>query len=118
VPRESAVERYLVMEVAKAGGTAEKFISAGRRDVPDRIVTWTSPLLDFVELKAPGEKPTPGQLRDHARRRARGYSVLVIDSKDGVDLYVKARALFGTSLVHRAPSCTNSALSIPGHKAA
>jgi hypothetical protein len=51
------------MEVAKAGGTAEKFISAGRR--PDRIVTWTSPLLDFVELKAPGEKPTPGQLRDH-----------------------------------------------------
>jgi hypothetical protein len=82
-----------VREVAKAGGTAEKFISAGRRDVPDRIVTWISPLLDFVELKAPGEKPTPGQLRDHARRRARGYSVLVIDSKEGVDLYVKARAL-------------------------
>jgi hypothetical protein len=49
-----------VSEVAKAGGTAEKFNSAGRRNVPDRIVTWTSPLLDFVELKAPGEKPTAG----------------------------------------------------------
>lgn len=39
----------------------------------------------FVELKAPGEKPTSLQLREHERMRAMGQTVVVIDSIEGVD---------------------------------
>lgn len=91
--RESSIEKYLVREVARACGVAEKFTSPGRRNVPDRIVTWLAPMIDFVELKATGEKPNAGQLRDHKRRRARGYFVAVIDSKEGVDRYIQLRGL-------------------------
>jgi len=90
--READVEKHLVSEVARMGGVAEKFTSPGRRDVPDRIVIWPSslgiPLVEFVECKRPGEGPTPAQARDHARRRAMGLSVYVVDSIEAVDRYV------------------------------
>lgn len=91
--RESSIEKHLVAEVKKAGGVAEKFSSPGRKNVPDRIVTWLAPMLDYVELKATGNKPNAGQRRDHARRRKRGYSVFVLDSKAMVDVYIKLRGL-------------------------
>lgn len=91
--RESSIEKYLVRQVKRAGGEAEKFTSPGRKNVPDRLVTWLYPMTDFVELKATGEKPNAGQRRDHARRRRRGYSVFVIDSKAGVDRFVLLRGL-------------------------
>ena len=34
--RESLIEKHLVAEVKKAGGVAFKFVSPGRRSVPDR----------------------------------------------------------------------------------
>lgn len=91
--RESFIETYFKRQVKAAGGVAEKFVSPGKRNVPDQIVTWVAPMLDFVELKATGETPNKGQLRDHARRRKRGYFVAVIDSKEGVDLYIQRRGL-------------------------
>lgn len=91
--RESSIETYLKREVRKAGGVAEKFVSPGRKNVPDQIVTWVAPMLDYVELKATGQKPNAGQRRDHARRRARGYSVFVLDSKKMVDVYIEMRGL-------------------------
>lgn len=91
--RESCIEKYLKREVRRAGGVAEKFVSPGRKNVPDQIVTWVYPMMDYVELKATGEKPNAGQRRDHARRRRRGYSVFVIDSKAGVDRFVLLRGL-------------------------
>lgn len=91
--RESSIETYLKREVKRAGGVAEKFKSPGRKNVPDQIVTWLAPMLDYVELKAPGKKPNKGQLRDHARRRRRGYSVFVIDTKAGVDEFIRVRGL-------------------------
>jgi hypothetical protein len=43
----------------------------------------------FVELKAPGKKPTPGQLREHARLRELGFRVEVLDSIEAVDNFVE-----------------------------
>jgi hypothetical protein len=43
----------------------------------------------FVELKAPGKKPTPGQLREHARLRELGFRVEVLDSTEAVDNFVE-----------------------------
>lgn len=89
--RESAIEAYLVREVAKRGGIAEKFSSPGRRNVPDRIVTWPGGAVDFVELKAEEKNPTPGQLRDHSRRRAMGCRVFVLSSRAAVNWYINER---------------------------
>jgi Holliday junction resolvase len=65
--RESLIEKHLVAEVKKAGGVAFKFVSPGRRSVPDRIVLLPGGRLVFVECKAPGKPPRADQLREHER---------------------------------------------------
>ncbi|EMU80080.1 VRR-NUC domain protein [Escherichia coli MP021017.5] len=80
--RESLIEKHLVAEVKKAGGGAFKFISPGRRSVPDRIVLLPGGRIVFVECKAPGKPPRAGQLREHGRLRALGFTVVVLDSKN------------------------------------
>jgi hypothetical protein len=37
--------------------------------------------IEFTECKKPGEKPTPAQLREHARLEVRGFTVNVVDAK-------------------------------------
>ena len=80
--RESLIEKHLVTEVKKAGGVAFKFVSPGRRSVPDRIVLLPGGRLVFVECKAPGKPPRSDQLREHERLRALGFTVVVLDSKN------------------------------------
>ncbi|MBI6549912.1 VRR-NUC domain-containing protein [Xenorhabdus lircayensis] len=80
--REDVIERHLVNEVKKLGGIAYKFVSPGRRGVPDRVVVLPNGRVVFVECKAPGEKPRPDQLREHERLRALGQTVVVLDSKN------------------------------------
>jgi hypothetical protein len=84
---ERDVERALVRRVEALGGTCEKFTSPGRRSVPDRLITMPDGTIIFVELKAPGKKPTDLQKRDHARRRAMGCDVRVIDNKDDANAF-------------------------------
>lgn len=81
---ESVIEQALVKKIKSMGGMCEKFVSPGRRSVPDRIVTLASGRIIFVELKAPHKKPSILQERDHAKRRALGAKVLVIDSLEQV----------------------------------
>ena len=84
---ERDVEQALVRRVKALGGTCEKFTSPTKRSVPDRIVTLPGGVIIFVEVKAPGKKPTPLQERDHAARRALGCDVRVIDNKDDADAF-------------------------------
>ena len=84
---ECEVENTLVKRVKQLGGTCEKFTTPGRRSVPDRLVTLPGNKIIFVELKAPGEKPTKKQLRDHQRRRALGCDVRVIDNKEDANAF-------------------------------
>jgi hypothetical protein len=101
--REAAVEKYLRQEVEKKGGMCEKFTSPGSRDVPDRLITWVNGHIDFVEVKAPGAKCRPGQLRDHDERRRRGCSVRVIDNVRAVDAYVASRIEFWSTKLAYVP---------------
>jgi hypothetical protein len=92
--RESDIEDYLVKRVKAMGGEVRKVQWIGRIGAPDRLV-----MLPFkeslysgrlkttvwVELKAPGAKPRPSQLREHERMRAMGQRVEVIDSLEGVE---------------------------------
>jgi len=84
---ERDVEKALVKRVHSLGGMAEKFTSPGRRSVPDRLITLPNGRIIFVECKAPGKKPTKAQLRDHARRRALGCDVRVIDTVEGANAF-------------------------------
>ena len=85
--RESAIEKILCARVKSLGGLCEKFASPGRRNVPDRILSFPNGKVVFVELKATGEVPTPAQLRDHARRRAMGFDVRVIASSEAAHAF-------------------------------
>ncbi|MDE9443445.1 VRR-NUC domain-containing protein [Xenorhabdus bovienii] len=80
--RESVIENHLVKEIKKSGGISYKFVSPGRRSVPDRICVLPGGRVVFVECKAPGEKPRPDQLREHEKLRALGCEVVVLDNKN------------------------------------
>lgn len=86
---ESSIEKYLVRQVERNGGTCEKFVSPEKNNVPDRLITWPMTPMELVEVKDEGKRPRPGQLRDHARRRAMGVKVTVVDSKADVDRYCR-----------------------------
>jgi len=98
--READIENHLVRRVKERGGEVRKVAWIGRPHAPDRVVMLpprieratednasyqTGPALIWVELKAPGKKARPGQLREHARMRKLGQEVFVVDSREGVD---------------------------------
>ena len=82
---ERDIERYLVHHVRHAGGEVRKVQWIGRRGAPDRVVMLPEQTIVFVELKAPGKKAYPHQVREHARMARMGVSVLVIDSFEQID---------------------------------
>jgi hypothetical protein len=86
--RERNVEAYFVRKVKEAGGETRKAAWIGRRGAPDRVVFLNGTY--WVELKAPGEKPRPEQLREHGRMRAHGAPVYVLDSFEAVDNFMGA----------------------------
>jgi hypothetical protein len=85
---ESVMERGYCKAVREGGGEAYKFVSPGRRGVPDRLTLYPVPpkhrvivaqYIQFAELKAAGKKPTRAQKREHERLRALGFKVVVLD---------------------------------------
>ncbi|KGX84470.1 PDDEXK family nuclease [Pontibacillus litoralis] len=87
--REKDIEEYLRKRAKEAGGKAYKFESPGNDGVPDRLVIFPGNNIYFVELKAPGKKPRPLQLKQMRDISSFGCEVLVIDSKDGVNEFIQ-----------------------------
>lgn len=52
---------------------------------PDRMIIAPGGVILFVEVKRPGETPRAGQRAMHRRLQKLGFTVLVVDSKEGVD---------------------------------
>lgn len=81
----------------------EKFVSPQKRNVPDRLIVAQDPDHQFpayfIEYKKPGEAPTDAQLRDHARRRAGGNRVYVVDNAD------QGRAILMWHYMHGDTQC-------------
>lgn len=93
--RESEIERYLKKQVETNGGKCWKWVSPGRRGVPDRIVIMPGGVVAFVELKAPGKKERPDQ--EHVQKILRDLGCHVysaVDSREKVDKLVDGFCLF------------------------
>ncbi|WP_092564388.1 VRR-NUC domain-containing protein, partial [Anaeromicropila populeti] len=63
IDSEKRIEQKMTQEVKKLGGRAVKFVSPGWDGVPDRIVFFPGGRVAFVEVKAPGKKLRPLQLK-------------------------------------------------------
>lgn len=82
--KESDVVKHLKKVVREMRGTTRKVKWEGRKHAPDRLILL--PLSScWVETKAPGKAARLGQLREHARLRASGMKVYVLDSVEAVD---------------------------------
>lgn len=82
--REKEIEKKLVESARKAGGIAPKFVSPGWDGVPDRIVLFPSGKMAFVELKSPGQKLRPLQMRRKRQLEHLGFQVFRVDSTEQI----------------------------------
>lgn len=85
--RESLIEKHLVAQVKASGGEVRKVKWIGRRGAPDRLVLMNG-FVVFVELKATGKGLEDHQEREHARMRAKGAWVCVVDCTEAADALV------------------------------
>ena len=83
--REIVIENYLRDQVKKMGGRAYKFTSSAYRSIPDRMCVFPHGVIVFVEVKAPGRKPTIKQWKEIQLLRKLGQHVVVLDSRPKVD---------------------------------
>ena len=81
---EKAVEKKLSGAVKKLGGLAPKFVSPGLDGVPDRIILLPMGRIAFAEVKAPGKKMRPLQIRRKKQLESLGFSVYCIDHPDQI----------------------------------
>lgn len=92
---ERDIEKRLVQRAKELGGECRKVKWIGRSGAPDRLVMLPGqcgvhgPQTIWIELKAPGKKPEPHQLREHARMRKMGQRVVVVDSYEQIEELLK-----------------------------
>jgi hypothetical protein len=92
--RESVIETKMREAVEAAGGLFLKFVSPGRKGVPDRIMLLPNGAFAFVELKATDKGPRSDQEREHKRLRGLGQRVYVVDSLEAVEVAVRREMRF------------------------
>ena len=86
---EKRIEQKLVKMTSQSGGVALKFVSPGCAGVPDRLVLMPGGKAAFVEVKAPGRKPRPLQIRRISQLRRLGFQVFVLDGTEQIEEVLK-----------------------------
>lgn len=86
---EKYIEQKLVKAVKERGGIAPKFVSPGLDGVPDRIVLLPMGRMAFVELKAPGKKMRPLQVKRKTQLEALGFLVYCVDGIEQIEEVLK-----------------------------
>jgi len=94
--QESSFEKRLRREVEKHGGLALKFVSPGKRGVPDRLVLKSGGHAIFVEMKAPGKPLEPLQRKRSEQLRILGFPVYKIDSIEDITMFIREE--FGSDI--------------------
>lgn len=86
---EAKIERALVEGVKSLGGVAIKIAPVSFVGLPDRLILLPGGIAAFVELKSPGQTPTPRQNWWLRRLSALGFSVGWFDDLAGVDALLR-----------------------------
>ena len=81
---EKTIEKKLTTAVKKAGGIAPKFVAPSFAGMPDRLILLPGGRAAFAELKAPGKRPRPLQMRRKRQLETLGFRVYVIDHPDQI----------------------------------
>lgn len=87
--REKRIEQKLMMEVRRCGGMALKFVSPSYSGMPDLLILLPDGKVAFVEVKAPGKKPRPLQIKRHEMLRKLGFRVFVLDAASDILMILK-----------------------------
>ena len=87
---EKVFERELSKFVEERGGMAVKLLSQFIKGLPDRMFLLPGGAVVFVEFKSTGKRPTKIQSYIHAKIRALGFLVYVVDS---VESYEEVKGL-------------------------
>ena len=87
---ENEIEKALVDKVKLNGGLCLKFTSPSMMGIPDRIVLLPKGKLGFVELKRPGGKARPIQVKRIKDLEKLGFKVFTLDEKENIDEVIKA----------------------------
>lgn len=85
---ERDVEKALRKGVEALGGECMKFVSPGRRGVPDRIVVWPGGEVHFIELKQPKGRLSALQHRTAYILRQKAAVVYTLVSLEDVTDYL------------------------------
>ena len=85
--RERDVEAYGIRKAKEIGGEIRKVKWINRAHAPDRAFFKQG--THWIEFKAPGEEPRPGQAREFARMAKQGAPVHVLDTFEAVDNFIK-----------------------------
>ena len=87
--REKTVEATLRAGMKSLGGLAMKLTPVGEIGWPDRLCLFPGGQVAFVELKAPGKKPTALQLHRLETLKDLGFVALWLDSPTSVREWLK-----------------------------
>ena len=82
--REKTIEQKLTLAVKVTGGIPLKLTAASYDGMPDRLILLPGGRIAFAELKAPGLRPRPLQLRRKRQLETLGFRVCVIDHPDQI----------------------------------
>lgn len=77
---EKQIEQQFVKAVKAKGGICPKFVSPGFDGVPDRLILLPYGRIAFAEMKAPGKKIRPLQVRRKAQLQRLGFKVYCVDN--------------------------------------
>lgn len=86
---EKEIESQLVKSVKAKNGLCLKFNCLSMNGVPDRIILMPFGKFCFVEVKAPGKKLRPLQMKRKKQFESLGFDVYVIDEITRIDELVE-----------------------------
>lgn len=91
--RESTLEAQIVHYAKSKGCLAYKFSSPSQRGVPDRMIIGPTGKILFLEIKAPGRKPTQLQRYELAELRTHGMPATWVDRFDDAKILIRDTCL-------------------------
>lgn len=87
--KEHQIEEQLVKIVKAQGGLCLKINSTSMTGLPDRLLLLPEGKFAFVEVKRPGKKPRPIQVKRMNDLKKLGFRCYVLDNLEQIDTIIE-----------------------------